>query len=77
MLVTNKTIDYRTAPYGHVATIPAGTEVIPAINLPQEQGNPQYWVMPWKGMFEQEERWQINYGFLLGREDIAFRIPSR
>lgn len=65
MLVTKARIHHHEAPYGFIATIPAGTPVVPADNLPSIPGNPQYWVQPWPGMSEQAESWQRCYGFLV------------
>jgi len=60
-IVTSKPIEYHAAPYGHIATIPKGSELIPADNLPQGG----YWVLPWEGMTEEQESWERNYGFHL------------
>ena len=67
MLVTNRRIDYRAAPYGHITTIPEGTTVIPATNLPEPN---QYWAEPWEGMSDHAESWERNYGFLIDGEDV-------
>ena len=64
--VTSREIDYKAAPYGHVATIPAGTPVQPADNLP-EGG---YWAEDWEGMTDGEESWGRNYGFLLSDDEV-------
>lgn len=64
---TTKAIEYNCAPYGHIATIPAGTELIPASNLP----NGGYWAEPWEGMSEEAESWMNNYGFHITDEDLA------
>ena len=68
MLVTNKPIDYQSAPYGHIATIPAGTSVVPATNLPKKG---LYWAEPWEGMTEEEQSWQRGYGFLIDSSDVT------
>lgn len=69
MLVTKSDIEYSVAPYGVIAVIPEGTEVLPATNLPLDQEK-KYWVKNWRGMSEKEESWAANYGFLLSREEI-------
>lgn len=69
MLVTNRTIEYKAAPHGHIATIPEGTPVIPATNLPSDEGQ-RYWAEPWEDMSEDAEGWQRNYGFLIDDEDV-------
>lgn len=63
---TRETIEYHAAPYGKVATIPAGTPVIPADNLPDGG----WWAEPWEGMSEAEESWERNYGFLLDDSEV-------
>jgi hypothetical protein len=70
LIKTNKEIKYRVAPYGHIGTIPKGTEVSLSSNLPNHRHNPKYWAKPWKGMTEKEESWQRNYGFLIEKEDV-------
>ena len=67
MKVTKAWIDYQSAPYGKIAHIPAGIPVEPATNLPQGG----YWVQPWKGMSEQAESWQRNYGFHVTEEQVT------
>lgn len=68
--VTKHDIEYRPAPYGCVATIPAGTRVVPANNLP----NPgQYWAEPWANMSDRAESWQRNYGFLIEKSETVER----
>lgn len=68
MLVTKHVIDYKSAPYGHITIIPAGTPVVSASNLPAKG---LYWAEPWNGMNEQEQSWQRNYGFLVNAEDVC------
>lgn len=68
-LVTKQNITYTVAPYGFIATIPKGVEVIPATNLPEKE---KFWVEPWDGMSESEESWFRNYGFLLNENDIEY-----
>lgn len=69
MLVTKHVIDYQAAPYGHIATILAGTPVTVASNLPTRPV--QYWVHRWEGMTPQAEAWARNYGFLVNAEDVC------
>ena len=64
--VTNKDIEYKEAPYGYIATIPKGTPVIDATNLPDGG----YWVENWDSMSEKEESWARNYGFHVTEEDV-------
>jgi len=68
MRATAREIDYRVAPYGHIATIPKGTPVAEATNLPPEKK--RYWCEPWEGMTEQEESWERNYGFLIEEDEV-------
>lgn len=75
MITTKQEIRYKSAPYGLVGVIPAGTECIPATNLPESDG-PQYWVMPWTGMTDLETSWQINYGYLLGPDEVTFEMAT-
>jgi hypothetical protein len=56
------------APYGHIATIPAGMPVIPATNLPEAN---RYWAEPWDNMTPAQESWERNYGFLLSQEEVG------
>jgi hypothetical protein len=65
--VTTKPIEYKAAPYGFIATIPAGSKVVPADNLPDGG----YWVEQWEGMTEVEEAWGRSYGFHLTEEDFT------
>jgi hypothetical protein len=66
MNVTKKTIEYCAAPYGFIATIPAGTQVDPATNLP---GN-QFWACAWETMDDTAAGWHRNYGFLIQASDV-------
>ena len=60
-------IPYAAFPYGTIATIPAGTPVVPATNLP-EGG---YWVdEEWDGMTDEQQSWMRNYGFLVTDEEV-------
>ena len=70
---TNRTIQYKTPPYGFVAEIPKGTEVEFATNLPQSRGDdkPCYWAKPWDNMTEQAESWHRNYGFLIQHDEVT------
>ncbi len=63
---TKNDIDYQAAPYGHIATIPKGTEVTKATNLP----NGGFWVKKWNGMTLKAKSWLDNYGFLLTNADV-------
>tara|TARA_B100000700_G_scaffold208136_1_gene228711 strand:+ start:168 stop:374 length:207 start_codon:yes stop_codon:yes gene_type:complete len=56
---TKYAIAYTEMPYGKIATIPKGTPVIPADNLPQGG----YWAEKWEGMSAIQESWLDNYGF--------------
>ena len=64
---TKEEIEYKAAPYGRIATIPKGTAVIPADNLPIGG----FWVQPWPGMDEQADGWMRNYGFLLFTSEVT------
>lgn len=64
--VTKKDIDYSVAPYGHITTIPSGTQVSPSTNLPQGG----YWVENWENMTDTEESWARNYGFHVSEEEV-------
>ena len=63
---TKREIQYR-ALLGWIATIPAGTPVVPADNLP-EGG---YWVLPWPEMNEDAKSWNRNYGFHVTAEEVT------
>lgn len=67
---TKEQIDYRCMPYGHIATIPAGTPVTPATNLPQGG----FWVDNWDGMSDKAESWGRNYGFHVTTEEVEFNF---
>ena len=69
MRVTSRDIEYRSAPYGIVGRIPAGTAVIPSTNLPFPDSLNSFWVEPWDGMSETEESWCRMYGYLVPIED--------
>jgi hypothetical protein len=56
---TKYKIVYNSMPYGALATIPKGTPVIPATNLPHRG----YWVENWKGMTGTQKSWSENYGY--------------
>ncbi len=64
---TKKEIEYRAFPYGWIATIPAGTPVVPADNL--SIGG--YWVKPWSGMDEATKCWNREYGFHVTPEQVT------
>lgn len=70
MLKTTKLIEYHAAPIGYIATIPAGTKLDPASNLPAEPGNAKYWARAWPRMTNQAKSWRQNYGFLVGEKDL-------
>lgn len=57
---TRKEIEFHSCG-GHIATIPVGTLVIPADNLPQGG----WWVENWSNMTELAQSYARNYGFLL------------
>ena len=67
-LVVKEDIEYKAAPYGYIATIPAGTPVVPADNLPDGG----YWVSDWNDMDDKAESWMRNYGFHVGEEEVAY-----
>lgn len=67
---TKTVTEYKAVPYGQIATIPQGTPVIEATNLPPEDGK-QYWAEAWEGMDEQAELWHRNYGFLLSADEVG------
>ena len=68
-MITKNEIVYKAAPYGYVATIPKGTRVMRATNLPEEDGA-QFFAEAWGGMDTIETMWHRNYGFLLGPEEV-------
>ena len=57
--MTKRAIPYKARPYGHIATIPAGTIITPANNLPQGG----YWVARWPGASDKAIGWGRGYGF--------------
>lgn len=63
---TTTQIEYKCEPYGNIATIPKGTPVEPATNLP-EGG---FWVKSWPNMTAAEESWQRNYGFHVSSNEV-------
>tara|TARA_R110002020_G_scaffold226009_4_gene436368 strand:+ start:626 stop:826 length:201 start_codon:yes stop_codon:yes gene_type:complete len=56
---TKHKIVYNSMPYGKLATIPKGTPVIPADNIPSRG----YWIENWKGMTAAQKSWSENYGY--------------
>ena len=64
---TQRDIEYRSTPYGHIATIPAGTTVTPATNLPQGG----WWAAEWPRMTATASSWMRNYGFHLTDEEVG------
>jgi hypothetical protein len=68
---TSHTIEYRPVFWtGPSMVIPKGTPVIPASNLPAEDGE-RFWAEPWTGMSDREASWQRNYGFLLDTDEVT------
>jgi hypothetical protein len=67
--ITAKPIEYKVAPYGHIADIPAGVSVKPANNL----SGGGFWVDQWAGMSEKARGWE-SYGFLV---DESETVPAR
>ena len=67
---TLRDINYQAAPYGFIATIPAGTHVVTADNLPFGE-IPSYWVKPWNGMSEKARNWLNSYGFLITYKEVT------
>lgn len=74
--ITRHPIEYRAAPYGLIAVIPAGTEVVEAKNLPAKD-KPRWWAMAWAGIKESEEAWLRNYGFLLEDNEVEAGTGDR
>ena len=68
---TKTAIEYVSVPQGYVATIPAGTEVVEATNVPSHDGQKRYWAEPWVGMSEEAESWARTYGFLLDASEVG------
>ena len=66
---TKKDIPYHAAPYGLIATIPAGTTVVRARNLPESDGV-RYWSKGWRKMSHRAYSWKQMYGFLLTLEEV-------
>ena len=67
MKVTKQDIEYKAAPYGHIATIPKGTPVTEATNIPDGG----YWAEKWPGMTDTEWSWAESYGFLLTESEVC------
>ena len=67
MPVTRKAIEYSVAPYGHIATIPKGTPVVKAENIP----GGGYWVQAWEDMMYKAKGWLRGYGFLVHEHEIT------
>ena len=72
MKVVKEDISYKASPYGYIATIPKGTPVKPATNLPDGG----YWAEDWEGMDEKASSWSRNYGFHLNEEDVVDSFGS-
>lgn len=66
---TIKAIVYSAAPYGKITTIPKGTTLIPASNLPNSDG--KFYAKKWKGMSEKAKSWERNYGFLITLDEAV------
>ena len=66
---TKYEISYRPFPNLKTFTIPEGTPVTLATNLPQTDGG-KYWAQPWAGMTNEEKSWERNYGFLIRQEEV-------
>jgi hypothetical protein len=60
-----KDIQYHSTPYGFIATIPKGTSLIPATNLPNHKEEKLFWAKEWQNMSDKEKSWMNNYGFLI------------
>lgn len=63
---TSRDIQYNIGNWNRI-TIPAGTKVIPATNLP---GDDKHWCEPWEGMSESAQSWMESYGFLVYDEEV-------
>lgn len=70
---TKDDIEYEAAPYRLKFTIPAGTKVTPADNLP-DYG--LWWAEPWEDMDERAASWQRCYGFLLTAEQVTGEVEA-
>ena len=67
---TKKEIVYKLS-YGSEVTIPKGAPVIPADNLPADNGaGIAYWVEPWQGIDDSAESHARTYGFGVGVDDV-------
>lgn len=66
-LVTKRQIEYKAAPPLKPITIPKGTSVIPATNLPDDG---KFWAEPWDDMNVAADAWFRSYGFLIDAEDV-------
>ena len=71
-MTTAADIEYRMQWCGRT-TIPAGTPVRPADNLP---GEGRYWVEDWDGMTEADQSWARNYGFLVESDEVTTAAPA-
>lgn len=65
---TKDDIDYEAVPYHLKFTIPAGTNVTPAKDLPAYG---LWWALPWEGITDEAALWLKCYGFLLTAEQIT------
>lgn len=64
---TARPIEYMLPFTGPTITIPAGTLVVPADNLPDGG----YWAESWKGMTDAEEGHARNYGFHIRDDEVT------
>jgi hypothetical protein len=65
---TKRDIQYYSVPMGYVCTIPKGTQVKPAKNLPDNMLG--FWAEKWPEMSELAESYYRNYGFLVYSDDV-------
>ena len=63
---TKHEIKYHSPHGGKIATIPKGTPVKLAGNMPFIS----FWCEPWEGMTDEQESWQRNYGFLIDPDEV-------
>ena len=66
---TSKELTFSPMGFNGSVTIPAGTLVTRATNLP-EDSEIKFWVEPWEGCTEYERRWCETYGFGLRRGEV-------
>ena len=69
---TKRDIEYRLPFSGHTFTIPKGTAVIAADNLPQPNAaDIAYWCKPWRGMTDTAKAHERTYGFGVSANDVT------